>query len=74
VKANGNKPVEYCPAGSWPKGGTEWFISHKESFEDPAPPGMQVNDNAGNGYELVKTFPSAPLSGLHWYVYHNLAK
>jgi len=58
---------------SWPKGGPEWFVAHKESFESPVPREMQIADGAGNRYEFVKTFPTAPLSGLHWFIYHNLS-
>jgi hypothetical protein len=72
--AMGNKTAKYYPVKSWPKGGPEWFVSQKESFEDPAPPGEQYTDSAGNTYEWVKTFQSAPLSGLHWFVCHNTAK
>jgi len=73
-EAMGNKTARYYPVNSWPQGGPEWFISQKESFEDPAPPGEQYTDGAGNTYEWVKTFQSAPLSGLHWFVCHNAAR
>jgi hypothetical protein len=76
-EANGDKKVKYyqnSEINSWQEGGPEWFIVHKESFADPAPPGAQIIDSAGNTYEFVKTFQTAPLSGLHWFVYHNLAK
>lgn len=72
-EATGNKRIAYFPSKSWPKGGPEWFVCHKESFDDPAPPGPQMTDNNGNQYDFVKTFPTAPLSGLHWFVYHNRA-
>lgn len=55
----------------WPAGGPEWFISHKESYEDPSPPGLEISDSEGNRYGLVKTLPTAPLTGLYWYIYHN---
>jgi hypothetical protein len=74
AEAVGTKRVKYYPRKSWPAGGPEWFIAQKESAEDPAPPGEQYRDAAGNTYEWVKTFPSAPLSGLHWFVCHNTAK
>jgi len=68
------KGAIYYPHDSWPQGGPEWFIAHKESFTDPAPPAMQFIDGAGDRYEFVQSFPTAPLSGLHWYIYHNAAK
>ena len=73
----GDKKAAYFPnarLNSWPPGGPEWFIAHKESCADPVPPGMHIFDRAGNGYDFVKTFQTAPLSGLHWFVYHNAAK
>jgi hypothetical protein len=69
----GNKTAKYCRVDSWPKGGAEWFIGHMESFEAPTPPITQFTDGDGNAYEFVKSFPTAPLSGLHWFVYHNKA-
>jgi hypothetical protein len=35
---------------------------------------MHLADPAGNRYDFVKTFQTAPLSGSHWYIYHNRAK
>jgi len=69
-----NKTLEYYRVNSWPQGGPEWLICHKESFEDPIPPRTQLTDAAGNSYEFMKTFPTSPLSGLHWFIYHNRAK
>jgi hypothetical protein len=69
--ASGDKTVNYYPRNSWPRKGPEWVIYHKESFKDPSPPQRRLTDDAGNSYEFVKTFPTAPLSGLHWFIYHN---
>jgi hypothetical protein len=69
----GDRLVKYYQSDAWPPEGPEWIICHKESLEEPAPAGTSLTDNSGNRYELVKTFPTAPLSGLHWYLYHNLA-
>jgi hypothetical protein len=72
-EAMGGRLVKYYRSDAWPPEGPEWIIRHKESLEEPAPAGTSLTDNSGNRYELVKTFPTAPLSGLHWYLYHNLA-
>jgi hypothetical protein len=64
----------YYPRNSWPPQGPEWFIAHKESFADPVPPTPLFTDANSNRYEFVKTFPTAPLSGLHWFIYHNEGK
>ena len=70
----GDRTVKYYQNDLWPKDGPEWVICYKESFEDPLPPGTQFTDPAGNSYELFRTFPTAPLSGLHWFVYHAQIK
>jgi hypothetical protein len=67
----GGKDTKYYQRDFWPANGPEWFITHKESFDLPTPPAMQLTDNDGHRYELVKIFPAAPLSGLHWFIYHN---
>lgn len=72
-EATRNESVIYYRMDSWPPEGPEWIIRHKESFEDPVPPATQLFDGRGNRYELLRTFPTAPLSGLHWFVYHNQA-
>lgn len=68
------KQLIYQQQASWPQGGPEWMICHNDSIEGSASPGMQVTDPMGNQYELVKTFPTAPLSGFYWFIYHNQTK
>jgi hypothetical protein len=70
----GGKRAQYLDHDSLPPAGPEWVIFHKESFENPAPPAESINDKTGNVYDLEKAFPTAPLSGLHWYLYHNRVK
>lgn len=65
---------QYVPQGAWPATGPEWLIWQKESFDPPIPPRDQLQDRNGNRYDCVKTFPSAPLCGLHWFLYHNQLK
>jgi hypothetical protein len=66
--------VRYFPGGAWPLEGPEWVICHQESFEPAVPLATQLNDSSGNTYEWVKTFPTAPLSGLHWFLFHHSPK
>ena len=73
-EAMGNKRGEYYQRASWPQGGAEWFIYSKESFEEPTPPGIWFPDDDGNIFALVKSFQSAPLSGQHWFIFHNREK
>ncbi len=70
-QVTGDKTVKYFQVNSWPQTGPEWVIHHKESFADPMPSETRFTDGAGNVYEWVKTYPTAPLSGLHWFIYHN---
>ena len=63
--------IRYCPKGAWPPQGPEWVIMHKESFVEASPPCREFVDGSGNHYDFVKVFPSAPLSGLHWFLYRN---
>jgi len=67
----GDKPAKYYLRDAWPPEGPEWALLHKESFDDPIPPLASFVDGAGNHYDLEKTFPAAPLSGLHWFLYQQ---
>jgi Dolichyl-phosphate-mannose-protein mannosyltransferase len=69
-----NQPMQYYEHDQWPANGPEWVIFHKESFEQPVPPGKTFSDKSGNWFELVRTFPTAPLSGVHWFIYHRIAQ
>ena len=70
-EAMGDKRAQYLDHNSLPPEGPEWVILHKESFENPVPDATSLHDQTGNNYDLAQTFPTAPLSGLHWYLYHN---
>ena len=63
--------IRYLTSGFWPPSGVDWLVAERESFEAPQPPGTAGNDPHGNHYELAAVFPTAPLSGLHWFVYRN---
>ena len=69
----GNHSLKYVTMNKWPTNGVEWFICEKESYADPTPPAQVLADTEGHQYQLAKIFPTAPLSGLHWFVYHNRA-
>jgi hypothetical protein len=68
----GGKPASYYDHEHWPPEGPEWVIFHGESFREPIPPGKTFSDKFGNWFELVRTFPTAPLSGVHWFIYHKI--
>jgi hypothetical protein len=63
----------YFKPEEWPREGPEWLIVHKESYEEPIPPASQLADPAGHRYALATIYPSAPLSGLHCFLYHKMA-
>jgi len=67
-----DKPAAYYDHDHWPAEGPEWVIFHKESFTLPLPPGKRFTDKFGNWFELVRTFPTAPLSGVHWFIYRKI--
>ena len=69
-----DKPANYYDHDHWPEEGPEWVVFHEESFREPVPPGKRFTDKFGNRFELVRTFPTAPLSGVHLFLYHKIAK
>lgn len=70
----GDKPANYYDHDHWPTEGPEWVVFHKESFTQPVPPGKRFTDKFGNSYELVRTYPTAPLSGVHLFLYRKIPK
>ena len=70
-QASGDQTFTYYPRSSRPHQGPEWLVYHKESIEDASSAQAGITDDFGNNYKLVKTFATAPLSGLHWFVYRN---
>jgi len=63
--------MAYFNHEQWPINGPEWVIFHKESFAQPVPPGRRFTDEFGNAFELVRIFPTAPLSGVDWFIYQK---
>lgn len=66
-----DKATHYYGRRMWPIDGLDWFICHQDSSERPRPPGARYRDDHGNEYDLVGVYPSAPLSGVHWFIFHN---
>ena len=67
----GGRPLRYFDWDRWPEDGVDWLISEKESYEDPRPPAPAFKGRDGSRYELAAVFPTAPLSGLQWFVYRH---
>jgi len=61
----------YYDHEQWPLSGPQWVIFHRESFQECVPPGKQFTDKFDNRFELKRIFPTAPLSGVHWFVYQK---
>ena len=68
------QPMQYYEHDQWPPDGPEWVIFHQESFRQPVPPGRTFYDKFGNWFELVRIYPTAPLSGVHLFIYHRMAR
>lgn len=63
--------LAYFRTAAPPEYGAEWLVREKEPFEDPVPPAMLMSDRFGHRYRLAAIFRTAPLSGLHWFIYHK---
>jgi hypothetical protein len=68
----GNRPANYYDHDHWSTEGPEWVVFHEESFRKPVPPGKRFTDKFGNPFELVRTIPTAPLSGVHLFLYQKV--
>jgi hypothetical protein len=71
--ASGKHAAQYIQTTAWPPKGPQWLIRHRESTDEPAPEDglKEIADGDGNRFELVAIYPSAKLSGLHWFLYRN---
>jgi Dolichyl-phosphate-mannose-protein mannosyltransferase len=69
-----DKPANYYDHDHWPAQGPDWVVFHGESFTQPVPPGKRFTDKFGNWFELVRTYPTAPLSGVHLFLYRKIRK
>ena len=72
-RATTTKRVQYLEEGHWPANGPEWLVAHRESWVTQAPE-AQFELAPGLRYSLAKVLPTAPLSGLNWYLYHRVAE
>lgn len=67
----GGVSLTYVDRDGWPPEGPEWFIVQAEAVELPIPPERRFFLLPGVSYTFDRAFPSAPLSGLHWYLYRR---
>jgi|GEM_PF-468043 hypothetical protein len=65
------KNVRYLMKNNRPPTGPDWMITHAESWTPSAAPPSEWRDARGNRYRWVRTFRTAPLSGLHLFLYRN---
>jgi len=72
-RAETTKRLQYVDQRNWPVGGPDWIVMQNESWV-VEPPEPELNLAGGFRYSLSKVFPTAPLSGLHWYLYHRAAR
>jgi hypothetical protein len=69
-RAEAVKHVQYVRQDNWPPGGPDWIVAQDESWVTQ-PPQSELNLMTGLKYTLAKVVSTAPLSGLHWYLYHR---
>ena len=69
----GSRPAAFVPQGAWPTGGPAWVVANADHYEAPTLPHNVYADPSGNEYELFRTMPTAPLTGLHWFLFRNRA-
>jgi hypothetical protein len=65
------KGLRYLARNNRPPNGSDWVITHAESWMPSAAPPSEWRDVRGNRYRWVRTFRTAPLSGLHLFLYRN---
>ena len=67
------KGFRYLMRNNRPPTGPDWMVTHAESWMPSAAPAPEWRDARGNRYRWVRTFRTAPLSGLHLFLYRNCA-
>ena len=65
------KGCRYIARTQWPRSGPDWLITQAESWLPSSSPASVINDKFGNRYLWTQTFRTAPLSGLHLFLYRN---
>ncbi|MEO8335154.1 MAG: hypothetical protein ABI664_09280 [bacterium] len=70
-RAETTRRLEFVPQGQWPDNGPLWLIVHRESNASLNNIAPVIEPGPGMRYALARSFPSAPLSGLHWFVYRR---
>jgi hypothetical protein len=65
----GPKDIAYVPSQQLAASGADWYLVHKGA-DEPAPPAV-FTDGGGRTYRLEKEYPSAPLSGFRWLLFHK---
>lgn len=64
----GGRRLRYVAQRDLGATGADWFLVHSPS--DPKPRDQRFTID-GAGYTLRATFPTAPLSGFHWFIFHR---
>ena len=64
------RELRYFMQGQWPAEGAEFVVFTREA-SGPAG-GLEVVHAGPLSYRLERTFPAAPLAGLHWLVYRRI--
>jgi hypothetical protein len=67
------KNIRYLARNHRPPQGVDWMITHAESWLPSSSPPSELRDARGNRYRWERTFRTAPLSGLHLFLYRNVS-
>jgi hypothetical protein len=70
----GGERIRFETRSEWDAAGPAWLIVNRDAQELPLARGEEIRDAAGRRFGFVRAFPAAPLAGLHWFVYRNLAR
>ncbi|MEO5814261.1 MAG: hypothetical protein ABIT20_03165 [Gemmatimonadaceae bacterium] len=70
-RAETTRRLAFVAQGEWPDNGPTWLILHREANARLTNIAPVVEPGPGMRYRLSRSFPSAPLSGLHWFVYRR---
>jgi len=73
-RASAVRPIHYQLNTEVTPDGFDVVILTRESFQPAADLSSEFTDGYGNRYQLLKEFRTAPLSGIHWFVYGKLPR
>ena len=68
---NSFPPLVHHPPGAWPASGVEWILLHRLGLDGFEEPEVELRDETGHVYVLLRSLRSGPLAGAHWFLYRK---